>query len=105
VGRQHHSLAALPPGKDPVPIVQEVGWASGPVWMDPENLASTRYSSLGPFNTSLYRLHCPGRHICMYDTVSYTSNIVWRMWTLLIWCVHCNKTIRFVMSFVTVLHT
>jgi len=22
------------PGKDPVPIVQEPGWAPGPVWMD-----------------------------------------------------------------------
>ena len=22
----------LTPGKDPVPIVQEAGWASGPVW-------------------------------------------------------------------------
>ena len=22
----------LPPGKDPVPIVQEAGWATGPVW-------------------------------------------------------------------------
>ena len=22
----------LPPGKDPVPIVQEAGWAPGPVW-------------------------------------------------------------------------
>ena len=22
------------PGKDPVPILQETGWASGPVWMD-----------------------------------------------------------------------
>ena len=24
----------LLPGKDPVPIVQEAGWAPGPVWMD-----------------------------------------------------------------------
>ena len=28
------------PGKDPVPIVQEAGWASGPVWRGAENLAS-----------------------------------------------------------------
>jgi hypothetical protein len=27
------------PGKDPLPIVQEVGWAPGPVWMRAENLA------------------------------------------------------------------
>jgi hypothetical protein len=29
------------PGKDTVPIVQETGWAPGPVWTDAENLAST----------------------------------------------------------------
>jgi len=28
----------LTPGKDPVPIVQEVGWAPGLVWTDAENL-------------------------------------------------------------------
>jgi len=27
--------------KDPVPIVQEAGWTSGPVWMGAENLASS----------------------------------------------------------------
>jgi len=30
---------SLPPGKDPVPIVQEAGWAPGPVWKGAENLA------------------------------------------------------------------
>ena len=29
---QRHVLAAFSPGKDPVPIVQEVVWAPGPVW-------------------------------------------------------------------------
>ena len=29
VGGQHHDQAALPPGKDPVPFVQEAGWAQG----------------------------------------------------------------------------
>ena len=29
------------PGKDPVPIVQEAGWASELVWTGVENLAST----------------------------------------------------------------
>jgi hypothetical protein len=27
------------PGKDPIPIVQEAGWAPGPVWMCVKNLA------------------------------------------------------------------
>jgi hypothetical protein len=31
VGGQHHAPAAFTPGKDPVPIVQEAGWASEPV--------------------------------------------------------------------------
>ena len=29
------------PGKDPVPIVYEVGWAPGPVWMVAKKLAPT----------------------------------------------------------------
>jgi hypothetical protein len=36
---QHHAPAALIPGKDPVPIVQEAGWAPEPVWIGVENLA------------------------------------------------------------------
>ena len=31
-GGQPHAPAASTPGKDPVPIVQEAGWAPGPVW-------------------------------------------------------------------------
>jgi hypothetical protein len=29
------------PGKDPVPMVQEAGWAPGPVWTGAENLTPT----------------------------------------------------------------
>jgi hypothetical protein len=29
------------PGKDPIPILQEAGWAPGPVWTDAENLVPT----------------------------------------------------------------
>ena len=38
---QRHAPPALPPGKDPVPIVQEAGWAPGQVWTCEENLAPT----------------------------------------------------------------
>jgi hypothetical protein len=38
VGGQHHTPAVFTPGKDPVPIVQEAGWAPGPVWIGVENL-------------------------------------------------------------------
>ena len=33
VGGQHHAPAVFTPGKDPVRIVQEAGWASEPVWI------------------------------------------------------------------------
>ena len=32
VGGQRHAPAVLPPGNDPVPIVQKAGWAPGPFW-------------------------------------------------------------------------
>jgi hypothetical protein len=43
-------ICVLPftPGKHPVPIVQEAGWASGPVWMVADNLAPHRDSIPGP---------------------------------------------------------
>jgi hypothetical protein len=33
------------PGKDPVSIVQEAGWAPGPVWTTAKNLAPTAIRS------------------------------------------------------------
>jgi hypothetical protein len=41
VGGQLHAPALLPRERDPVPILQEAGWAPGPVWMAAENLAPT----------------------------------------------------------------
>jgi hypothetical protein len=32
VGSQCHTQATLPPGRDPLPIVQDTGWDPGPVW-------------------------------------------------------------------------
>ena len=56
------------PGKDPVPIVQEAGWASGPVWTGVENLGPTGiWSPDRPARSeSLYRLSYPGPfEVCM----------------------------------------
>ena len=39
----HHSR--LTPEKDPVPIVQEAGWAPGPVWTGAENLTPPGFDS------------------------------------------------------------
>ena len=43
-----HAPAALYPRKDPVPIIQEVGWAPGSVWTGAENFARHRDSNPGP---------------------------------------------------------
>jgi hypothetical protein len=52
----------LTPGKDPVPIVQEAGWAPAPFWTCVENLAPTGIRSLDrpAHSKSLYRLSYPG---------------------------------------------
>ena len=61
--------ARFTPGKDPVPIVQEAGWAPGPVWTGAENLASTPGfdpRTFQPHSESLYRLSYRGpRLFCM----------------------------------------
>jgi len=52
-------VRSLPPGKDPVPIVQEAGLAPGPVWIGAENLAATgiRSTDRPALSQSLYRQH------------------------------------------------
>jgi hypothetical protein len=46
--------------KDPIPLLQEAGWASGPVWTSAEYLAliGIRFPDLTARSESLYRL-CP----------------------------------------------
>jgi len=52
------------PGKDPVPIVLEAGWAPGPACTGAENLAPTgiRSPDHPARSYSLYRPSYPGRH-------------------------------------------
>jgi hypothetical protein len=54
-------LGRFTPRKDPVPIVQEAGWAPGPVWRAAENLAPTgiRSPDRSAHSESLYRLSYP----------------------------------------------
>jgi hypothetical protein len=61
-GVQRHASAALLPGKDPLPVVEEGGWAPGPVWEGSENLAPTGIPSPDrpACSESLYRLSYPG---------------------------------------------
>jgi hypothetical protein len=51
------------PGKDPVPILQEAGWAPGPVWMGGKS---------HPHRDSI--LDCPARSQSLYR-LSYLANI------------------------------
>jgi hypothetical protein len=52
------------PGKYPVPIVQEAGWALGPVWTGAENLAPTgiRSPDRPVRSQSRYRLSYPAHY-------------------------------------------
>ena len=59
------------PGKDPVPIVQEAGWAPGPVWTGAENLAPTgiRSPDRPARSQSLYRLRYPAHTVLCRDSI------------------------------------
>jgi hypothetical protein len=60
------------PGIDQVPIVQEAGWAPGPVWTGAENLGPIRIQSLDhpAHSQSLYRLCYPAHYrSCMTSKI------------------------------------
>ena len=69
------------PRKDPVPILQEAGWATGPVWTGAENLSPTgiRSPDRPARSESLYRLSYPGPPLAleMVDLfISYNSMVL-----------------------------
>jgi hypothetical protein len=63
-GSQRQALAALPPGVDTVPIVQEAEWTLGPIHMGAKNLAPTGIRSSVPSarSESLYKVNYTGQH-------------------------------------------
>ena len=65
-------------GKDPVPNVQEAGWAPGPVWTGAENLTPNgiRSPDRPARSLSLYRLSYPA-HIQTRTTYDIKHNIKW----------------------------
>jgi hypothetical protein len=86
------------PRKDPVPIVQEAGWAPGPVWTGAENLTPTRIQSPDhpAHSQSLYRLRYPA-HNFIYTSLKwmYVCMYVWLLQVhvcthYLAWQVHKN---------------
>jgi hypothetical protein len=59
-----------PREREPVPIVQEAGWAPGPVWTGTASLALTdiRSPDRPARSESIYRLICRGRQsVCIID--------------------------------------
>ena len=62
------------PGKDQVPIIQEAGWAPGPVWTGVENLATTgiRSPDRPAGSESLYRLSYPA-HIQLKSVIIFVT--------------------------------
>jgi hypothetical protein len=79
------------PGKDPVPIVQEAGCATGPVWPGAENfvLIGIRSPDLPSCSQSLYRLPYPAHlffYVC-FNSLHVSSNLV-----LIIRRINCINT-------------
>jgi len=71
---QQHALAALTPGKDTVPILQEAGWAPGPVWTGGKSRPHRDSIPDRPARShSLYRLSYPAHNhqdvYCIYTTI------------------------------------
>jgi len=63
VGGQPHAPAASTSGKGPVPIVQEAGWAPGPVWTGGKSRPHRDSIPGRPARSqSLYRLSYPAHH-------------------------------------------
>jgi len=60
------------PGKDPVPIVQEAGWAPGPVWTGTEKSRSPERPAR---SQSLYRLSYRGPSQFYYTTEIFRESV------------------------------
>ena len=83
--------STLPTGKDPVPIVQEAGGASGPVWTGAENLASTGIRSPDR----------PARRLSLYRPTKIQVNFVILFRSRSAICTYCTaKLIRQINLFV-----
>jgi hypothetical protein len=74
---QRRTPALSTPGKDPVSIVQEAGWAPGPVWTGAENLAPPGFDprTVTARSQSLYRLSYPAHEYNMLYIYIYLTAI------------------------------
>jgi len=87
---QRRAPASPYPGKDPVPILQEAEWASGPVWTGAENSGNARLISINN-QSSLNNIHWSFfggiSHITRmpYEAISllfffWETNRKWTLW-------------------------
>ena len=74
----------LSPGIDPVPILQEAGWAPGPVWAGAGNLAPHRDLITGPSNLQQDAIPTElSRSILFYFFhTKFPNNILWHIYLL-----------------------
>jgi hypothetical protein len=95
VGGQRYAPAAFTPGEDPVPIVQEAGWAPGPVWTGAKYLAPSgiRSPDRPTLSESLYRLSYPGP-LCYVSIRVYTVKVL--VMYLTSKCVTNSRGLKFV---------
>jgi hypothetical protein len=68
--------------RDMILIVEETGWAPGPVWTGVENLAPTgiRSPDRQVRSESLYRLSYRGPHVLLKHALNINSDSVWNIW-------------------------
>ena len=67
------------PGKDPVPIVEEAGWAPGPVWNGGKSRPHRDSISDRPAcSQSLYRMSYPAQSVALY----YPLLMMWSLFQL-----------------------
>jgi hypothetical protein len=82
------------PGKDPVPIVYEAGWAPGPVWTGVKNLAPTgiRSPDRPARSESLYRLSYPGPRELVLGNLNLNRHKIRKEHDCISWshCVKCD---------------
>ena len=83
----------LTPGKEPVPLVQEAGWASGPVWIGAENLAPQGFDprTVQPIGSSYtdYATRPTFYFIYIYIYILFTC--IWLVWYAFSGCDYVKK--------------
>jgi len=100
VGGQHHAPAASTPGKDPVPILQEVWWAPGPVWTGGKSRPHRNSIPDRPARSqSLYRLSYLAHTFLLRRVSNTRSSVDCRSWMVKWWifsaeCHNCEIIVR-----------